>query len=85
MAAVIITKKDLEKLGKELVKELYEFLHDEYILSTFPEMKEEKTKFLKNLVISKFENVNYTIVQKENSWSIKYEEIDENKFKMCKR
>ena len=42
MAAVIIRKKDVERLGKELVKEVYEFLHDEYILSTFEEMKEEK-------------------------------------------
>ena len=81
MPSVIIRKKDLDKLGKEVLKEVYEFLHDEYILNTFPEMKEEKKKFLKNLVIGKFENVNYTIVQKENSWSIEHEEIDENKFK----
>ena len=32
MAAVIIRKKDVERLGKELVKEVFEFLHDEYIL-----------------------------------------------------
>ena len=41
MAAVIIRKKDVERLGKEVIKELYDFLHDEYII-TFPEMKEEK-------------------------------------------
>lgn len=81
MASVIIRKKDLDKLGKEVLKEVYEFLHDEYILNTFPEMKEEKKKILKNLVTGKFENVNYTIVQNENSWSIEHEEIDENKFK----
>ena len=45
MAAVIIRKKDVERLGKKLVKEVYEFLHDEYILSTFEEMKEEKKNF----------------------------------------
>ena len=44
-------------------------------------MKEEKRNFLKNLVIGKFENVKYTIVEEENSWKIEYEEIDENKFK----
>ena len=80
MADVIIRKKDVERLGKEVIKELYDFLHDEYI-NTFPEMKEEKKNFIKNLVIDKFENVKYTIVEKENSWSIEYEEIDENKFK----
>ena len=80
MAAVIIRKKDLDKLGKEVLKELYKFLHDDYILNTFPDMEEEKKKNLKNLVIGKFENVNYTIVQKENSWSIEHEEFDESKF-----
>ena len=80
MADVIIRKKDVEQLGKEVIKEVYDFLHDEYI-NTFPEMKEEKRNFLKNLVIGKFENVKYTIVEEENSWKIEYEEIDENKFK----
>ena len=47
MAAVIIRKKDVERLGKELVKEVYEFLYDEYILSTFEEMKIEKKKISK--------------------------------------
>ena len=45
MAAVIIRKKDVEKLGRKLIKEVYDFLHDEYILSTFEEMKEEKKNF----------------------------------------
>ena len=80
MAAVIIRKKDVERLGKELVKEVYEFLHDEYILSTFEEMKEEKKKFLRELVLNKFRSVNYTTKQRENTWSIKYEEFDESKF-----
>ena len=79
MAAVIIRKKDVEKLGRKLIKEVYDFLHDEYILSTFEEMKEEKKKFIRELVLNKFESVNYTIVQKENSWSIKHEEFDESK------
>ena len=80
MAAVIIRKKDVERLGKELVKEVHEFLHDEYILSTFEEMKEEKKKFLRGLVLNKFESVNYTTTQRGNTWSIKYEEFDESKF-----
>ena len=80
MAAVIIRKKDVERLGKELVKEVYEFLHDEYILSTFEEMKEEKKKFLRELVLNKFRSVNYTTTQRGNTWSIKYEEFDESKF-----
>ena len=80
MAAVIIRKKDVERLGKELVKEVYEFLHNEYILSNFEEMKEEQKKFLRNLVLNKFRYLNYTTIQRKNSLTIKYEEFDESKF-----
>ena len=41
---VTIRKSDVEKLGKELMKEVDNFLHDEYIL-TFPEMKLDQKKF----------------------------------------
>ena len=78
MAAVIIRKKDLESLGKKLMKEVYKFLHDEYMLS-FKEMKVEKENLEKNLVILKFESVNFTVVQKENSWSIEHEDFDKSK------
>ena len=30
--------------------------------------------------MNKFESVNYTTTQRGNTWSIKYEEFDENKF-----
>ena len=79
MGAVIIRKKDVERLGRKLMKEVYEFLHDEYILNNFSEMKLEKQRLEKDLVLFKFESVNYTIVQKENSWSIKYEYFDKSK------
>ena len=80
MAAVIVRKKDVERLGKELVKEIFKFLHDEYILSNFEEMKEEQKKFLRNLVLNEFKHFNVTNIQKENSWRIEYEDYDENKF-----
>ena len=78
MAAVIIRKKDLENLGRKLMKEVYKFLHDEYILS-FEEMKVEKEKLEKCLVAFKFRSDNYTIEKKENSWSIKHEDFNESK------
>ena len=78
MAAVIIRQKDVERLGRKLMKEVYKFLHDEYIL-TYPEMKLEKENLEKNLVIFKFRSVNHSTVQKEYSWSIKYEDFDESK------
>ena len=49
MAAVIITKKDVERLGKELIKEMNDFLHDEYMLNKFEEMKKVQKEFLENL------------------------------------
>ena len=49
MAAVIIRKKDLKLLGKKLLKEIFEFLHDEYILTEFKDMKKIQKEFLENL------------------------------------
>ena len=51
MAAVIITKKDLNRFAKSLLKEINDFLHNEYILYNFEKMKEEKEKSLKNLAL----------------------------------
>ena len=42
---VTIRKSDVEKLGKKLIKEVDYFLHDEYIINTFPEMKLDQKKF----------------------------------------
>ena len=50
--SVIIRKSDLEKLGKELIKEIDNFLHDEYIL-TFPEMKLDQEQFDESVNIYK--------------------------------
>ena len=50
MDEVVIKKKDVDRLAKELLKEIFDFLHDEYILNNFVEMKIEKPKFLNNLV-----------------------------------
>ena len=80
MSAVIIRKKDVERLGKEVLKEMNDFLHDERILSKFEEMKEVQKNFLKNLVLFNFRNFNVTKIQKGNLCKIKYEELDENEF-----
>ena len=79
MAAVIIREKDIKNLGRKLMKEVYKFLHNEYIL-TFEEMKVEKDNFKKNLVKCYFESFNFTITQKKYSWRIEHEELDESKY-----
>ena len=52
MAAVIIRQKDLKRLGKKLLNEMFDFLHDEYILTNFKEMKEVQEKFLEKLAFN---------------------------------
>ena len=52
MAAVIIRQKDLKRLGKELLNEMFNFLHDEHILTKFKEMKEVQEKFLEKLAFN---------------------------------
>ena len=42
---VTIRKSDVERLGKDLIKEVDYFLHDEYIIDTFPEMKLDQKNF----------------------------------------
>ena len=55
---VTIRKSDVERLGKELIKEVDNFLHDEYIINSFPEMKLDQKKFdeSKNFFKDKFES-----------------------------
>ena len=45
----LINNKSLENLGRKIIKEIYKFLHAEYIL-TFEEMKVEKDKIEKYLL-----------------------------------
>ena len=52
MAAVIIKQKDVKRLGKELLNEMFNFLHDDYIITEFEEMKEVKKEFLNNLMLN---------------------------------
>ena len=52
MAAVVIRKKDLDLLAKELLNEMFDFLHDEYILTKFKQMQIEQKRFLKKLELN---------------------------------
>ena len=76
MEDLVIRKKDIEKLGRKLMKEVYKFLHDEYIL-TFEEMKVQKDKIKKHLFYLKklmFDEIKYK----------NYEEIIEDEIKYKK-
>ena len=59
MSACIIQKKDLEKLGKKLMKEFYYHVHDDYLLKEFDEVKLKRKYYDKNLTkefLSFYEN-----------------------------
>ena len=79
MVAIIITSKDVDRLGKEILKEMFNFLHDEYILSNFEEMKEVQKKFLKYLVLNNFRYLNTTSILKKGQLKIQIEPFDENR------
>ena len=49
MTDLVIRKKDIENFGRKLMKEVYKFLHDDYII-TFEEMKVEKENLESSLV-----------------------------------
>ena len=57
MAAVIIRKKDLDRLGRTLLKETFDFLHDEYILTEFEEMKLTQEIFLNSICLEHIETL----------------------------
>ena len=56
--SVTIRKSNVERLGKELLKEVDNFLHDEYIINNFPEMKLDQKIFDRsvNKLKDKFES-----------------------------
>ena len=58
MAAVIIRQKDVKRLGKEVLNKMFDFLHDEYILTNFKEMKEVQEVFLEKLAFNHINTLN---------------------------
>ena len=49
MSSCIIQKKDLERLGKKLMKEFYDLIHDDYFLTEFDEVKLKRKYYDENL------------------------------------
>ena len=65
MSACIIQKKNLKKLGKELMKDFYNHIHDEYMLKEFDEVKLKRKYYDENLTkefLSFYENQEKNIV-----------------------
>ena len=73
MAAVIIRQKDVKRFARELLNEMFEFLHDEYILSEFKEMKKVQKEFLENLAKKHIETLHrqYKITEEKREVLVK--------------
>ena len=83
MEEIIIRKKDLENLGRKLMKEVYKFLHDDYIL-TFEEMKVEKDKiekYLVNFYLRNIHKIDHFLFEKSKYENFIKELEDESKYK----
>ena len=50
---LVIKKKDIIKLGKDLIKEVYEFLNVKYFKETFPEEMSKTTKTFNNYLVQR--------------------------------
>ena len=50
MEDLVIREKDIVNLGRKTMKEFYRFLHDDYFLTTFEELKVEQKKLKEYLV-----------------------------------
>ena len=78
--SVTIRKTDLERLGKELLKEINNFLHNNYIITNFPEMKLDQVSFDRsiNFFKDKYESNSLNIEEMYNIFAKLYldEEID---------
>ena len=87
MAAVIIRQKDLNHLAKTLLKEIFEFLHGEYILSEFKEMKEIQKEFLENLASNHIDMLHrqFKITEEKREELVDLMKIDENSSELEKK
>ena len=77
MAAVIIRKKDLEIFGEKLKQKIFNFLHDEYILTNFESMKVVQEKFLKKLILNHVNTLHRKYLITEEKRQELYESLDD--------
>ena len=81
---LVIKKEDIIKLGKDLIKEVYEFLNDDYFKETFPEEINKTAETFNNYLTKRvFGNRNNSIKSDIYGGST-YEEDLESVIKMIK-
>ena len=81
---LVIKKKDIIKMGKDLIKEVHEFLNDDYFKETFPEEINKTAETFNNYLTKRvFGNRNNSIKSDIYGGST-YEEDLESVIKMIK-
>ena len=63
---LVIKKKDIIKMGKDLIKEVHEFLNDDYFKETFPEEMSKTSNTFNNYLVQRvFGNRDRTSPEKD--------------------
>ena len=74
---LVIKKKDIIKMGRDLIKEVYEFLNNDYFKETFPKEINNTAKSFNNYLFkSVFGNRDCTTHEKDLETLIKYGKLD---------
>ena len=74
---LVIRKKDIIKMGKDLIKEVYEFLNNDYFKETYPEEINKTSNTFNNYLVQRvFGNRDCTTHEKDLETLIKYGKLD---------
>ena len=81
---LVIKKKDIIKLGKDLIKEVYEFLNNKYFKETFPEEMSKTSNTFNNYLVQRVFGNRDRIIESDIYGESTYEEDLESVIKMIK-
>ena len=81
---LVIKKKDIIKLGKDLIKEVYEFLNNKYFKETFPEEINKTAKTFNNYLVQRVFGNHDRSIESDIYGESTYEEDLESVIKMIK-
>ena len=81
---LVIKKKDIIKMGKDLIKEVYEFLNDDFFKETFPEEINKTAKTFNNYLVQRVFGNRDCSIESDIYGESTYEEDLESVIKMIK-
>ena len=81
---LVIRKKDIIKMGRDLIKEVHEFLNDDYFKETFPEEINKTLKTFNNYLVQRVFGNHDRSIESDIYGESTYEEDLESVIKMIK-